>query len=218
VILLGVSVALEVLGVYSGLSGVSLVDRVTRGEVVGLVEDAMAQDNRDLFLAVTGLIGYVAAGIAFIVWFHAAYGNLPHLGIQRFRFGRGYPIGCWFIPIINLVRPKQIMDDIWRGSDPSRPEVVDATEGRVPAVVHWWWAFFILAGVAGNVAFQLGKGAQLLPEIRSAYVADAVSSGLSIAAGVLAMVVVRGVSANQPARRLAVAPLPPDGPPEPGAP
>ena len=40
-------------------------------------------------------------------------------------------------------------NDIWRGSDGS----------PVPAVFHWWWAFFILGGLA-----EYGYGKEIMTE------------------------------------------------------
>jgi hypothetical protein len=53
--------------------------------------------------------------------FRRAYRNLPALGAESPRFSSGWAVGAWFVPFLNLVRPKQIMDDIWRASDPALP-------------------------------------------------------------------------------------------------
>jgi Domain of unknown function (DUF4328) len=63
----------------------------------------------------------LATAVGFLVWFHRAYTNLPALGIEPLPYATGWTIGAWLVPLLNLVRPKQIMDTIWRGSDPDRP-------------------------------------------------------------------------------------------------
>ncbi len=80
-----------------------------------------AEDAENLFAvgSVIWLIGLVAGAIGFLVWWYRAYDNLPGLtGFSR-RFGRGWAVGAWFVPILSLWRPKQIGNDIWRAGDPA---------------------------------------------------------------------------------------------------
>jgi hypothetical protein len=54
----------------------------------------------------------LATAVGFLVWFHRAYTNLPALGIEPLPYATGWTIGAWLVPLLNLVRPKQIMDTI----------------------------------------------------------------------------------------------------------
>ena len=54
-----------------------------------------------------------------IAWTHRLYRNLEPLGFRELRFGSGWAVGGWFVPFLNLVRPKQIVNDIWRAGDPA---------------------------------------------------------------------------------------------------
>ena len=62
---------------------------------------------------------YLPTGIMFIIWFRRAYQNLVAWGTEGLRFGAGWTVGGWLVPFLNLVRPKQIMNDLWRATDPS---------------------------------------------------------------------------------------------------
>ena len=88
-----------------------------------------------------------------VAWTSRVYRNLPAFGVRGLRFGEGWAIGAWFVPLLNLVRPKAIIDDCWRGSgvDEQRP---DAAWGgrRVPTLLHWWWGTKILAWFLGLAA------------------------------------------------------------------
>ena len=82
----------------------------------------------------------------FLRWFYAAYGNLPLLSAGSPRFKRGWAIGAWFVPILNLFRPKQIANDIWRGSDPqlSPGASPDWSGGSLPGLYALWWGGWIV--------------------------------------------------------------------------
>lgn len=97
---------------------------------------------------------YVASLVTtacFLVWFFAAYKNLELIGTSL-RFTRGWAIGSWFVPFLNLVRPKQIANDIWRGSQPGSGDGGSLQDRPVTALLHWWWGLYL----AGNVLLGVG--------------------------------------------------------------
>jgi Domain of unknown function (DUF4328) len=72
------------------------------------------------------------------------------------RYRRGWAIGAWFIPVANLVIPKQLANDLWRAGDPElQPRDPGWQRRPVAAIVHWWWAFYLigsgLSSLAGNL-------------------------------------------------------------------
>ena len=94
----------------------------------------------------------IATFVVIIIWTHRAYRNLATFGVTRYRLGTGMAIGSWFIPVYSWIGPKQIINDIWRGS---APEPIDDNWTRRPvaAVVTVWWCFW----VAGNLLTSVGS-------------------------------------------------------------
>jgi len=121
----------------------------------------------------------VSIGLMFIAWMFRAYKNLLALGVTNRRFAQWWTIGGWVIPIWGLFRPKQIVDEIWRGSSPEQaydqersrihttsfgemyPSTGWVAEPTVPTPVHLWWAAFLIGrtiiAVAGS-AFDQDDG------------------------------------------------------------
>jgi len=116
------------------------------------------------------LIAFVVAVVMFIRWFRHAYANLPALGATNLRFQTWWTIGSWFIPIINLFRPKQIANDIWRASDPNwRLDQEPHWEGaHVPALFQWWWGFYLVGTWLENISFRAELAANDLAGYRNA--------------------------------------------------
>ena len=54
----------------------------------------------------------------------------------------GVPGRGRFVPFLNLVRPKQIVDDIWRATD-GEPARWSWRSAPVDASIHAWWAFLV---------------------------------------------------------------------------
>ena len=171
-------------------------------------QDVVTQDELDSTDIRQGLVGliqtivFIFAVVMFIRWFKRAYENLRTLGVPELRFRVGWTIWAWFVPILNLWRPKQIANDIWRGSDPDTPvEQSPRWEERgVPALFQFWWAGFIILNFLYNAALRLSLRADEIPEFSDAAVAYLFADSLSAITGVLAVLVVRRSTDRQEAR------------------
>lgn len=91
--------------------------------------------------------------ILFIVWFFHAYRNLGRAGIGGLRYTPGWAIGAWFIPFLNLVRPKRIANDLWKETESAASVGPESRQGlRLPASINWWWGLWILGDLLGAIA------------------------------------------------------------------
>ncbi|MBA2272633.1 MAG: protein kinase [Actinobacteria bacterium] len=155
---------------------------------------------------------FLTVALMFVVWFYRAYTNLPHLGIDRLRFSRVWALASWVIPVVNLWRPKQIMNDIWRASDPERPAHGAALwRGKaVPVIFLMWWCALVgskllglgpLAALIDTSVFQtLGIVSGKAQQAEANLLIITIASGLSAIAGLLGIRVVGMTSARQEAR------------------
>jgi hypothetical protein len=117
---------------------------------------------------------------------------------------QGWALGGWFVPIVNLFRPKQIADDIWRASDPMR-QAQRWHERVVTPWLHWWWAFWIIGAAFLNEAafaeIQADTAGKKVQASSFALVADVLFAG----SAALAIVVVSLLTARLEARAAAAA-------------
>jgi hypothetical protein len=199
--LLLLGMALDAAAVLSGLGEYSLLQRIEAGEFVTDAE-ANANDLRQFAVGVAQFIVFFATVVVFLRWFHRAYRNLPSLGAQGLHYGRRWAIGSWFVPILNLFRPKQIANDIWRASDPELEPDAGArwTNGGVPALFACWWAAWLVSNFLYNASLRLSLDAEELSELVTANVVTTVADAVSILAGALAFMVVRRTTKRQDAR------------------
>lgn len=132
---------LAVLTVLRILAAIHLHGVVTGG---GDIEGGYHAYSR--WVGLYSLLLLVCAGL-FIAWFFQAYKNLRRLGVANLRYGNGWAIGAWFVPILGMWRPKQIANDVWRGSEPGAEVSSGWKAVPVPSFVHWWWGLFLTQGV-----------------------------------------------------------------------
>ena len=197
VALLVVTIVLDVVTIVFDAWEISTIDDFVRGTATSAALDR--SDSRQAAIGLVVFIAFVLTAIAFLRWFNAAYRNLAPLGADGLRFGTGWSIGAWFVPVLNLWRPKQIADEIWRGSDPaSSPAEGGALHrSRGAALVTVWWALWLAASIGGNIAARALFSADTLDDYRYSAWVDIGVSLLDIAAAALAIAVVRRITARQ---------------------
>lgn len=200
--LLSVYFVVTAIGVVSDWLQLDLVNRLVEDQTAVTPAELDASDARQNLIGILQLVIYLATGITFIIWFRRAYRNLVAWGTEGLRFEAGWTVGGWLVPFLNLVRPKQIMNDLWRATDPALPVQpgVAWKQVRVPLVVHAWWLLFLLSLAVGIVASNLRPGASTLQQIRGASDVTLLSDALILPAAVLACLVVNQITQRQRGR------------------
>jgi hypothetical protein len=123
--------------------------------------------------------GFFVAMVMFVVWFYRARVNAEGHGWPQ-RQSRVWTITAWFVPLVNLWFPFQIMADIWRAGLPTEAR---ANRAILPGI--WWTcllAFFLSSAATGsaNQVWYAGIPTEIsgaLAAIMSAVLVRKVSSG-----------------------------------------
>jgi hypothetical protein len=152
------------------------------------------------------------AASAFIAWFHRGYSNLPRLKVWKLRFDVSWTIGAWFVPVLNLWRPKQIANDLWRGSEPVPGPKRLEDHPRVGYVVHLWWAMWLLGLALLALSSGWGFTAQTLPAQKTAIIVSIVANGVYLLSAAAAIPYVLRMTKRQTA---AIEQVIAEGPPPP---
>jgi len=169
------------------------------------------QASGDLYLWVGAFQAawFLVTAALWLAWFRRAYLNLPALGARRLRFRPWWAVGAWLLPVFSLFRPKQVLNDIWRASDPDLPpDQVDSWRRRpVAEVLGWWWLAFVASILVRSITTDAVHAAAdfmllgLLPEQLDRFQASAgmqvVADLLTVLCGLLALRVVRRTTARQ---------------------
>ena len=132
--------------------------------------------------AIAYLLMLVVTAALFITWLFQLTKVVDDYSPDALRHRPGWAIGGWFVPILNLVRPKQMVDDVWTGSSP------EWSHERPAFYVHLWWAAFLISGLLDRIAAQRGDNS--LSDVESSDRMFRWAEGLELLAAVLAIVVV----------------------------
>jgi hypothetical protein len=160
-----------------------ILHRAQAGEAVSM-EEATASDNRRQIVGFidigVGLLGIVT----FLIWVNQTNKSLQHLGVEGMNFTSGWAVGWFFVPFANLFRPYQVVQELWKGSDPEAPPDDSTAWLLTPAsaLIGIWWTGQILARIIGRISTTLAKSAESLDELLN-------SNTLIMGGGVLDIVV-----------------------------
>jgi hypothetical protein len=199
VMLLAAYLVVTAIAVVSDWVQLVLVNRLAEDQSAVTQAELNSSDARQNLIGTLQLVLRVTTGVTFVIWFRRAYQNLSAMGIESLRFEAGWTVWGWFVPFLNLVRPKQLMDDIWRATDPTLPEQPgDAWKKRpVALVVHLWWATFLLSTAVGLIATSLLQDASTLQQLRTTAILMLIGDALALPAVVLACLVVNRITQRQ---------------------
>jgi hypothetical protein len=121
-------------------------------------EEANANDLRQsIIVIISGLI-ILFNSIVFIFWFRRAYYNLHQLKLPYLRYSEGWAAGAWFVPMLNLIRPFQIMKEIWVETQMQIIPVEERYKTTVSTnIIIVWWIGSIIAIFFHQIADKLFK-------------------------------------------------------------
>ena len=150
------------------------------------------------------LLGLFGSWIFFLVWLNRAYKNLNALKPSYLEFSSGWAVGWWFVPFANLVKPFQVVREVWWESDPDKSDeaqFLTASLHHAPTYMGLWWAAWIASNVLANFTnlHDAGDTNRIETVTMTGYLF--ILSGLvTIVAAGLAMFVVFDITRRQEAR------------------
>jgi hypothetical protein len=113
----------------------------------GLGSGNSRSEQREM-LGWIGLAANVVLVIPYCLWVYRM--NLNCHGFSSVvPFTPKWAVGCHFVPVMNLVRPFQAMQQIWKVSSNPRSWQNDSAS----LLVSFWWAFFLLTIVVAESSF-----------------------------------------------------------------
>ena len=157
----------------------------------------------------TLLIRIILMGVAlvtavfFLTWIYRAHKNLKALGAADLSYSPGWAVGGFFVPILNIVRPYQVISEIWKASAhrARRSRGPSWIYESTPIFVTAWWGLWLFSGflefITATMILGAGQGneASVSRYRILSYVANIVCAAL--AAAVVLKITARQEEANR---------------------
>lgn len=183
---------LEIVSIYSSILQYNILDKLKNGIVL---QDSVlnGNDNREQTIALIYLIVFIISAIFFIRWFRNSYRNLYARGVNL-KHNESWTIWSWFVPILNIFRPYQMMKDMFEKSDQliklKNPDYVLNKK----SIVGVWWTIWLINNYVGKYAFKANIKGETIDDFMLGTFGDIANSIIGI---VLAIVTINMIKNYQ---------------------
>jgi len=181
------------------------IGQVVKPEAILHLEDGKQLSIWTFFQSLLILIRFsflIIAAILFLIWLNYSHKNLLALRPTHLEFSSGWAVGWWFIPFANLVKPFQVVREVWWESDPvvnDNPKFLTASLHSAPRYMALWWAFWIIMNLLKNIASRTVEFNDISSIQLSGYIF--IASGIAaVVAASLAIFVVFDITRRQELR------------------
>jgi len=147
VLALWLLVLMSVVAVISDSMQLNLLDNI---KTITAIE-AEGNDLRVLVVDRIHIAMSVIAWVMVLMWKYRANKNCRGFGAQGMRFTPGWTVGWHFVPGMNLFRPYQVMQEIWKVS--TDPATWQKQAGST--LIKWWWFVYLVGTFFGQYFVKL---------------------------------------------------------------
>ncbi len=195
--LIWIILVLEIISFISGYFQYDLLQTIANGDEVSM-EVAAASDTRVQIVSIIYLIAAIISAVTFIQWFRRAYFNL-HKKVTHLSHTEGWAAGSWFVPIVNLYRPYQIMKELYQETKELlvRKEI-NVNSNFTTNSLGWWWALWIISGIIAQFALRYSLRAESADELIITTIADMITNIIGIPLALITIKIIKDYSNIEP--------------------
>ncbi|MDD5149340.1 MAG: DUF4328 domain-containing protein [Flavobacterium sp.] len=197
ILLIWIALAMNCISLISSYFQYDLLQTAANGGKIS-AEDITSNDNREQAIGIIQIIVFAVSAITFIQWFRRAYFNL-HLRVNHLSHSEGWAAGCWFVPIINLFRPYQIMKELFQETHLFlKRNDIFTNEHFSTSSLSLWWTFWIIDRFFGQFVFKYSMKAETIDELTTSTIAEMVSNGIGIVLAIITVNIITEYSKLEP--------------------
>jgi len=195
--LIWIVLAVEIISLISGYFQYDLLQTVANGGEI-LTETATANDTREQMIGIIYLIVYFISAVTFIQWFRRAYFNL-HQKVAYLAHTEGWAAGGWFVPIVSLYRPFQIMKELYQETKELLiKKGINVNSNFTTSSLGWWWTLWIINTIIGQFVFRYSMKAESIDEVTISTVASVIGNIAGIPLALITVKVIKDYSIVEP--------------------
>ena len=195
--LIWIVLGLEIVSFISGYFQYDLLQTAANGGEIS-IETANANDTREQIIGIISLTAFVISSLTFIQWFRRAYCNL-HLRVNHLSHTEVWAARSWFVPIVNLYRPYQIMKELYQETKELLiKKGLGLNENFTTGFLGWWWTFWIINNAIGQFIFRYSMKAESIDELIISTVASMIGNVVGIPLALITVKVIKDYANVEP--------------------
>lgn len=132
---------------------------------------------------------YLICAVSFLMMIYRVAAKAKTFSVPYKYSSPGMAVGYWFIPILNLIRPYQVMDELFRSISLSIGYSQDKVRGG-SLLVRIWWCVLLFDGLVSEAVARFSPGhIKTLHDVANFDIQFSVPTGLSIVSAFLFLLV-----------------------------
>lgn len=142
------------------------------------------------------LLSTITCCIIFLLWFKREYHNL-HTINPKLKYKEAWAIWSWFIPVINLWRPYQIMKEIYIHATTTEKKEIHPEEEEIitTPIIDLWWLLWIASNVLSQVNNRLPE-TTIIIDLKSAHILSILTFGILIIDAMLLIKIINKINSK----------------------
>lgn len=164
IILIWIALATEIAMLVSDYFQYLLIENIGLGKAI-TTEMAESNDLRQRIVAIVYIAVQLTSAIIFIRWFRRAFYNLQS-NVDHVEHSDSQAASSWFIPFVNFYRPFSIMKELYLQTELLlAKQLPDYTPSLKFYTLNFWWTFWVLNNIAGQISSRVSLAAKTADEI-----------------------------------------------------
>ena len=185
---------IDIISIYSSYLQYKLLISLQNNETI-LEQTINSNDTREQIIGIVYTIVFIISTVTFIRWFRRAYYNL-NIRIKC-NHSEGWAAGSWFVPIISLYRPYQIMKEMWLETTKIIKSKSDDIVNHSTLILGFWWALWLISNYIGNYVLKSAFKAETIEDLLNSTIADMVMSMIGIPLAILTVMIIKSYSLKE---------------------
>jgi len=191
--LIWIVLVLDIISLLSDYYKYELLSIVSNGGEIS-PELAIANDTRGLLLGLIYLIAFLISAITFIKWFRRAYFNL-HQRVSDLAQTDVWAASSWFIPIVALYKPYQIMKELYQKTIEFLNEKgVDSSKNLTTRTLGVWWTLWLINNFLANFDFRFFLEAESIDDLTRSTILSMIGNILRMPLALITIKVIKDYS------------------------
>ncbi len=196
---LGIGCLAQIADVVTQFSRAALISRFMDRPYSVSTFEMIDADNAVASAIIVDLLFTVAGGILLVIWAWRATKNLDTWNLPH-RWSPGWAIGGWFVPVVSLWIPYQVVQDAWRST--AGPATADPATFESEGSNLAWTLSFVTFWISSLLWLGAGRtGDEELSDILASDRLGGVAALVGIVASIAAIVAIRQISRRHDERR-----------------
>lgn len=184
----------DIISIFSSYLQYNLLKLLQNNEEV-TEQMLSSNDTREQIIGYLYIVIFIISAFTFIQWFRRAYYNL-NIRVNC-NHSDSWAAGSWFVPIISLFRPYQIMKEMWtKTSQLLKSKNPDYFETST-IMIGLWWTLWIVSNYIGKYVLKSAFKSETIENFINSTMGNMAVSIIGIPLAIITIIMIKAYAVKE---------------------